>query len=84
MSDFGMFEADEAAQSNPRLAAKTASRKLEAAIDEVRAKFESYESYPSDWSLWIAVTTPAVNELTQAALDGIGLENDQRSFHCGS
>lgn len=39
MSDFGMFEADEAKQAEPRLAARTAGRKLEAAIDEVRAKF---------------------------------------------
>ena len=39
MSDFGMFESDEAKQAEPRLAARTAGRKLEAAIDEVRAKF---------------------------------------------
>ena len=36
MSDFGMFEADEATQAQPRLAARTAGRKLEAAIDAVR------------------------------------------------
>lgn len=39
MSDFGMFESDEAAANEPRLAAKTAARHLEAAIDTVRAQF---------------------------------------------
>lgn len=39
MSDFGMFEADEATQDQPRLAARTAARKLEAAIDTVRNEF---------------------------------------------
>jgi hypothetical protein len=34
-----MFEADEATQDGPRLAARTAGRKLEAAIGEVRANF---------------------------------------------
>lgn len=39
MSDFGMFESDEAAQDQPRLAARTAARQLEAAIDTVRRDF---------------------------------------------
>jgi len=39
MSDFGMFEADEATQDQPRLAARTAAMKLEAAIDTVRNEF---------------------------------------------
>ena len=39
MSDFGLFESDEAAQHEPRLAAKTAARHMEAAIDVVRAQF---------------------------------------------
>jgi len=39
MSDFGMFESDEATQAEPRLAARTASLKMEAAIDTVRSKF---------------------------------------------
>lgn len=39
MSDYGLFESDEATQAEPRLAAKTAARKLEAAIDQVRSDF---------------------------------------------
>jgi len=39
MSDFGLFENDEATQAQPRLAAKTAARQMEAAIDVVRSKF---------------------------------------------
>lgn len=39
MSDYGLFESDEAAQAEPRLAAKTAGRKMEAAIDSVRRDF---------------------------------------------
>ncbi len=39
MSDYGLFESDEASQAEPRLAAITASRKLEAAIDGVRRDF---------------------------------------------
>ena len=39
MSDFGMFESDEATQAEPRLAARTAARKLEAAVDVVRSQF---------------------------------------------
>lgn len=39
MSDFGLFESDEAAAHEPRLAAKTAARKMEAAIDVVRRDF---------------------------------------------
>lgn len=39
MSDFGLFESDEAHQAEPRLAARTAARKMEAAIDVVRANF---------------------------------------------
>jgi hypothetical protein len=39
MSDYGLFESDEAAQAEPRLAAKTASRKMEAAIEGVRRDF---------------------------------------------
>jgi hypothetical protein len=39
MSDFGMFEADEAAANEPRRQARTAARKLDAAIDTVRANF---------------------------------------------
>jgi hypothetical protein len=39
MSDFGMFESDEAAQDQPRLAARTAARQLEAAIHTVRRDF---------------------------------------------
>jgi hypothetical protein len=34
-----MFESDEASEAEPRLAARTASMRLEAAIDEVRSKF---------------------------------------------
>lgn len=39
MSDFGMFEADEAAAREPRAQARTAARQMDAAIDVVRAKF---------------------------------------------
>lgn len=39
MSDFGLFENDEATQAQPRLAAKTAARQMEAAINVVRSKF---------------------------------------------
>jgi hypothetical protein len=39
MSDFGIFEADEAAQRNPQAQARTAARKMTAAIDAVRADF---------------------------------------------
>lgn len=39
MSDFGLFESDEAAGLEPRVAARTAARRLDAAIEEVRAKF---------------------------------------------
>lgn len=42
MSDFGMFEADEATGLEPRVAARTAARKLEAALDEVRGKFGKF------------------------------------------
>ena len=36
---------------------------------EVRAKFESFEGYPVDWSLWIPVTTPAAGDVSQSDLD---------------
>ena len=39
MSDFGLFEADEAAADEPRRQARTAARKLDAAIDAVRVNF---------------------------------------------
>jgi len=39
MSDFGMFESDEAAADEPRRQARTAARKLDAAIDTVRVNF---------------------------------------------
>ena len=39
MSDYGLFESDEASQAEPRLAAKTAGRKMEAAIEGVRRSF---------------------------------------------
>ena len=39
MSDFGMFESDEAAQAKPQVQARLAARKMDAAIDTVRAKF---------------------------------------------
>lgn len=39
MSDFGIFEADEAAQRNPQAQARTAARKMDAAIDVVRSQF---------------------------------------------
>lgn len=39
MSDFGLFEADEVAQNEPRRQARTAARQLEAAIDVVRSQF---------------------------------------------
>ena len=42
MSDFGLFENDEAAAQEPRLAAKTATRQLEAAINVVRSKFGKF------------------------------------------
>ena len=42
MGDYGLFESDEASQNEPRLAAKTATRQLEAAIDVVRAKFGKF------------------------------------------
>lgn len=39
MSDFGLFESDEAAQSKPQVQARLAARKMEAAIDVVRSRF---------------------------------------------
>lgn len=39
MSDFGLFESDEAAQSNPHVQARLAARKMDAAIDVVRSQF---------------------------------------------
>jgi hypothetical protein len=39
MSDFGMFESDEAAQAKPQVQARLAARKMDAAIDVVRSKF---------------------------------------------